>query len=176
MVRVMKFFAYSVFFVMMLIYFMPKISFYYLLEDTLLKSDVVISKEELVENGFSLDISNANVFVKSIDTAKIKSINVKVFAFYNLVILQDITFSKSMKSFVPLHVESVNVKYSILNPQLISINGVGDFGEFEAKYSLSDGVIILRLKPSKLMLDKYRATLDSLKKSENGEYIYEKNI
>ena len=176
MVRLMKFFAYSAFFISMLMYFMPKISTYYLFEEQLKENSVVISKEELIDNGFSLDINNACVSVNSISSAKIKNINIKLFAFFNEVSIQNISLSKSMNLFIPLHVEHINISYSLLNPLILNLDGVGEFGEFVAKYDISEHKIKLHLKPSKVMLSDYETTLTNLKKSENGEYIYEKNI
>ena len=176
MVRFMKFIGYSTFFMMMLMYFMPKDSAYYLLEEQLKQNDLVISGEELVDNAFYLSINNASVSVKSINSAEIKNINIKIFGFFNSVNIENITLSKSMKSFIPLHVEHINVKYSILTPSILMMEGIGEFGEFVAEYEIFEHKLILHLKASKVMSDDYSSTLSNLKKSENGEYIYEKNI
>jgi len=176
MVRIMKFFAYTLFFISMLIYFMPKINAYYLLENTLKENSIIISDEELTDNGFSLDITNASVFVKSIKSANIQNINIKIFGFYNKISLKNITLSKTMKSFIPLHVEDLNIDYSIITPFSVNLNGVGEFGTFTAIFNIDKDSIKLQLNPSKTMLNNYKSTLKNLVKSENGEYIYEKNI
>ncbi len=176
MVRIGRISAYFMFFILMLMYFTPKINAYYLLEKQLSDYALVLSNESFEDNGFSLDINNASLSFKKIDTANISSINVKIFALYNSVTIEDITLSSVAKSFIPLHVDNINIRYSILNPLNIVADGVGEFGEAEISFGILDGVLKINLKPSKIMNTKYLQVLKKFEKSENGEYIYEKNI
>ena len=174
--KIVLFFAYFAFFILALIYFTPKVSTYYLLETKIEVFDVVVSSEKLTDNGFSLSIDNANISVKSIDSANIGSAIVKVFGIYNLIDLNNITLSNTAKSFVPLHVDNVNIVYSILNPLSVRGYGVGEFGEFDANFNLLDRDLYLLLKPSKKMLINYKSSLKNLNKNDNGEYIYDKTF
>jgi hypothetical protein len=47
---------------------------------------------------------------------------------------------------------------------------------FHATFHLLDRVLNLSLKPSEDMLKNYKSTLSNLKRTENGEYLYEKTI
>lgn len=176
MVRITKFFTYSLFFILVLMYFMPKVNTYYLLEQELKKYDVVVNSEQAKDTGFALNIKDSSIFVKSTQSANVEDIKIRVFVLYNKIKIKNIKFSKTMKSFIPLHVDRISIKHSILNPLIVNIDGVGKLGEFEGKFHLLDRNLYISLKPSKIMLQKYKSTLKKFKKSENGSYIYEKNI
>ena len=176
MVKLMKFFAYIAFFIFILIYFMPKISTYYFLENQLKKYDVIISGEELIDTGYSLKIKHGTVSIKAVDGAKVSDIDVQIYAFYNSVNINNIYLSSMASTFIPLKVEKANIVYSVIDPLNINAMAYGEFGEIRAKFDLLERILRVKLTPSKLMLKKYQKTLKNFKKSKKGEYIYEKNI
>ncbi|QOY52843.1 hypothetical protein [Candidatus Sulfurimonas baltica] len=176
MVKIGRFFAYFLFFTISLMYLTPKLSVYYFLEQKLNSYSIVISKEDVKDSGLGLSINEAVVSVKGVDSATIASVDINIFAAYNTIDFKDITLSSVAASFFPLHVESVNIKYTILDPLNIKAVSAGEFGEASANFNIIDRVFHFRLNPSKIMLKDYKSTLKNLKKSEDGEYIYEKNI
>lgn len=176
MVKISRFLAYSLFFILSLMYFTPKASAYYFLEQQLKDYSVVISKEDIIDSGLSLNISDASISYKSIESANVSNMDVSLFVVYNTIHVKDITISSVAKTFMPLHVKNLDIKYSIFNPLNIVATCSGEFGEADATISIVNRVLHLTLKPSKVMLSKYKNTLKNLKKSENGEYVYEKNI
>ena len=172
--KIILFFAYTLFFVVALMYFTPKSSVYFLLEEQLKKYDVVISSEEINERAFTLSVTDADVSFKSISSAKIAKSDLKIFAFYNSLNFEDITLSSTAKAFVPLRVERVELVYSILNPLNVTLYGVGEFGEVNAEFNILQRSLHLRLKPSQAMNNNYKNTLKNLTKTENGEFTYDK--
>jgi hypothetical protein len=176
MVKVQKFFAYFIFFILALIYFIPKTSIYYFIEKELKNYEIIISNEELQESSFNLHITAGTVSVKSVDSANIDQTDMKIYGLYNSIELQEIVLSKTISSFFPSKIKNATISYSVLNPVNIQAKALGEFGEADAQYNLLNKTLYLKLKPSKKMLTNYRSTLSNLKKSENGEYIYEKNI
>jgi hypothetical protein len=176
MVKVGRFFAYFFFFILALVYFTPKVNAYYFLEQELKSYSVVISDEKVKDSGFSLNITDATVSVKSVDGAKVSSADVKIFVFYNSINVKDITLSSIANSFMPLQIQSLSAKYSVFNPLNVVAVCIGDFGEASANINIIDRVVNVKIKPSQSMLKEYKNTLKNLKKSESGEYIYEKNI
>jgi len=99
-----------------------------------------------------------------------------MYGLYNSIYLSDITLSSTAKSFVPLHVENIKVIYSILNPLNIKAHGVGEFGEFEAKFNILEYTLHVELKPAEIMSKKYKDTLKNFSKNEDGELYYDKNF
>lgn len=176
MVRISKIFAYILFFILVLIYFMPKESLYYLFEKELEKYGVVISKEVSSDSGFSLELNNGTIFYNSIQSANIDSINMKVFLLYNSISAQNIELSNIASSFVPLHVDNMKIRYSIFNPLNIVFSADGEFGEATGEVGVLDNYINIVVTPSELMSKKYKNTLNSLRKNENGEYQYDKTF
>jgi len=172
--KLSKFLAYTLFFVLALMFFAPKISAYYLLEQQIKPFGVIISTEDLRDNGFSLDVESAEVSFKGIESANIEKINIKIFGIYNAIDVQNIELSSTAATFIPLHVNSAKLSYSILDPLHAHGYIEGEFGEANLAYDLLENSVHIVLQPSSLMLKNYKNTLRSLKKDENGEYVYDK--
>ena len=171
--RILLFFAYPTFFALALMYFTPKQSVYYFVEKKLKAYDIIISNEEVKDSGFTLNLENADLYVKSIKSAHAKAVNVKIFALYNSVTLSDITLSSVASSFVPVKIDELSVAYSLLNPLKIKAYGVGEFGEAGAAFNLLDRTLHIEIEPSDKMKKEYKNSMRQLKKSEDGGYSYD---
>ena len=176
MVKISRLLAYIFFFILALVYFMPKESVYYYLEKKLLQEKVILSGEDINDNGFSLELKNSSVSYDSIQSANIEDINLKIFGIYNSLSIQNIELSGIVSSFTPLIIDTIDVSYTIFNPLNIVATASGEFGEASANISILDKNISVLLIPSDLMFKKYKSTLRNLKKNQNGEYEYDKTF
>jgi len=174
--KIAIFFGYISFFILALIYFTPKISLYYFAEQELKVFDVVVNGESLKDNGFSLKVDNAVVNIKSIESAKIQTLDINIFGLLNSVNISNIELSSTAKAFIPLKIESVKINHNLFDPVHINAQVLGEFGEANVVVDILQRVVNITLSPSKLMQSKYKSTLRNLKKSENGEFIYEKTF
>lgn len=170
------FFLYFLFFILALMFFTPKSSVYYFLEKELKPYGVIISGEEVLDRGLSLEISGANVSFGKIQSATISEIKVNLFAFYNTVDFKDIVLSSLVESFVPLHVETAEITYTVFSPLHVSAISKGEFGEAYVKANLLDRSVHVRLVPSEIMLKSHQATLREFVKTESGEYEYDQTF
>lgn len=176
MVKILKLFAYFVFFILALIYFSPKESIYYLAEQEVKKYKVVFSNEKITDSGFSLGLSNITASYNSIHSANIENINMKMFLIYNSISAKNIKLSDMTASFIPLHVKNVDISYTILNPLVIGLNATGEFGIAEGEVNILDRNISIVVTPSKMMETKHKDTLMNLRKNNNGGYNYDKSF
>jgi hypothetical protein len=174
--KLSKFFAYSIFFVIALIAFMPKDSLYFLLEKNLAKYEVVISKEDVKEKFLTLELENLEISAKGINVATIKEADITLLMLYNELQLKDLELSSLVNSFAPSKVYSANFRYTLLNPLVVKATAVGEFGDAEASFNILDKNLSVVLKPSKVMFNRYRNSLSKFKKNQNGEYVYEKAL
>jgi hypothetical protein len=174
--KLMKFFAYLLFFILSLILFIPKDSVYFFVEKNLKQFDVIVSKEHLTQNFFSLDVENMEVSVKAIDAALIQKMDITLLGVYNHLSVENIKLSSLVESYLPSKVDSLEVGYSLLSPLHVLGDAKGEFGKVSLLVNLVDRNISVALKPSKLMFSKYRNSLRMFKKSKNGEYIYAKSF
>ncbi|RLA73659.1 MAG: hypothetical protein DRG78_22170 [Epsilonproteobacteria bacterium] len=174
--KIAPYIAYTIFFLVALIYFTPKINFYYFLEAQLEEKGVLISDEVTKDKGYALKVYNANLSYSSIESAEIADIALKIYGVYNSIYLNNITLTTTAKSFIPLHVDNVKVIYSILNPLNIKAYGVGAFGEFYAKFNVLEQTLHVELKPAEIMSVKYKNTLNNFSENEDGELCYDKNF
>jgi len=171
--RLGVFLAYTAFFIGALMIFVPKTSLYFLLEKEIKPLGVVISDEKIKEHFLDLEINHMNISVKGIDSAKIEKASVELLGFYNTLALHTITLSSVASSFIPLHIESVYLRHNIINPLIVDINADGEFGKMVAKVNLKTRSLHAIVKPSQLMLQKYRTSLRELKKTKEGEFVYD---
>ncbi len=176
---VKKFFKsvlYFLFFIVSLMYLTPKVNIYYLLEQKLKPFGVIVSKEDLEDTGYNLNIENLHVSYKEIKSLKISKMECNIFAFYNSINIKDIELAKALSSFLPRKIKDVKISYSIVNPLNIFASAKGEFGDLEAEFNLSEFRLHLNLKPSKLMLHSYENTLNNMKKTQNGDYTYDQSF
>ncbi len=156
--------------------FVPKTSIYYLLEKNLKKFDVVISDEQLKESLLSLNITNAHISTKGIDSAIISKSDITLLLFYNKLSFRDIKLSSIVETYLPSKIASLEIDYSLLHPLTLEINAEGDFGEARGSLHLLDRDVSLILKPSKKMFTSYKKSLRFFKKDKDGEYTYAKSL
>jgi len=153
---------------------MPKISTYYLLEHEILKYKIMLSNEELHDNGFSLDIENFDIYYNEIESASVETLNVKIFALYNSIHVENLVLSSLASSFFPTKIENLHISYSIFNPLNIFAKADGEFGNAKANFYILDKNVSVSVMPSNLMLKEYKPTLQKMTKQEDGGYRYDK--
>jgi hypothetical protein len=176
MVKIVKFFGYVAFFMLSLMYFTPKESIYYFAEQTLKNYKVVISDEAVIDRGFTLRLEHLDVYVESIESAKIDEVEIALFGLYNKVEAKNIFLSSVAASFLPVKIDDIQIVYSVLSPLKATLNAVGEFGEVHGVVNIKEKKVVLVLKPSKLMRSRYTKTLRNLRKTADGEYEYVKNF
>ena len=176
MVKLSKIFAYFLFFILALIYFVPKLNLYYYAENELQNYKVILLEKVKKDTGFSLRLDGVEVFYDSIAIAKAKSADLKLFLMYNSLNIKDIELSGMASSFVPIDIKTVDIRYSILNPLNIMAKVDGGFGVADVELNIVDRDITIDLVPSKLMLQKYKNTLKNFSKTADKGYRYVKTF
>jgi hypothetical protein len=172
MVKIGKFFGYVIFFILALMYFMPKESIYYFAEKELKNYNVIIAHEAVKDSGFSLELKHLDIYVEAIESAKVDSVSISLFGVYNTIDANNVHLTEALSSMLPVKIDKVNIRYSIFHPTEITLNAVGAFGTIDAKANLIERKVDALLKPSSIMKRKYRSTLRNFKKQSNGEYEY----
>ena len=174
--KLAKFFAYTLFFILALIAFMPKESLYFLLEENLQKFGVVLSNEQLEESFFSLNIENMEISAKGIDSALVEEADITLLLVYNSVDVKNIKLSSLVESYLPSKIDTLHIRYTLINPFEVEAQSHGGFGDATIHFNIVDRNVSVILKPSKKMFQKYRNSLREFKKSQNGEYVYAKTF
>ena len=174
--KLMKFFAYFLFFCFALMLFIPKDGLYFLLEKNLKEYGVVISGEQLYPTLSTLKVEHLAVSVKAIDAAAIESVEIRLFGVYNHISVEKIRLSSLVSSYIPPEIDSLDISYTLLNPLLIDAKSSGKFGEAKIVIDIKERLLNVMLSPSKLMQKKYKNSLRYFKKSKDGGYVYTKNF
>jgi len=167
---------YVMFFIMALIYFAPKVNIYYFAEGQLQKKGIILNDEALNDEGFSLEIKHATLYVKTLKTAKIQKIKLNFFLLYNSAEVQDVVLSDIASNFIPVHVKELHLTYTVFDPLHVRGKCSGEFGKAGININLAKRTLQILVKPSKKMLSHYHATLRNLKKDKNGGFVYEQSF
>ena len=172
MKKIGLFLLYSLLFVAALLFFTPKENLYYFAEEQLKPLGVVVGYEDVVDHGFTLEISHAQLYFKKIKSADIGTINIAAFGVYNAVDIKNIVLDSAAEQFFPPLIEHIEIRQHLLSPMQVHAHALGDFGEAQAVVNLTDRNGTVVLTPSKMMSKRYRNTLRQLKKTKEGTYRY----
>ena len=172
MKKIALFLLYSFLFIAALLFFTPKENLYYFAEEQLTPLAVVIGYEDVIDHGFTLEISHAKLYVQKIKSANISAIDIAIFGIYNTVNISNIVLDKTFEQFFPPLIEHLEITQHVFSPLEVNAFAIGDFGEAQAHINLADRNGTVLLTPSKLMNKRYRNTLRQLKKTKEGTYRY----
>jgi hypothetical protein len=172
MKRILKLFLYLFAFIVFFIIFLPKESFYNLLEKELEKNQIVVSNETKKEEIFSFSVLNADIFYQGINMAKVDDITFKTYLFQTKVDIKNINFLDTLSSFAPTPINEVILEHSVLDINKINIKSSGTFGELNGKINILKREVKIELNASTLMKNSYGNLLRYMK-FENERYIYE---
>lgn len=176
MVRVLKYLFYLIFFIFVLIYFLPKENIYFYAEKLLEKEKIVLSSEKVKDKGFCLSITDAIFSYESIEVANVKKLSINIFALYNSIKVDGVELTKAMGNYLPQNINEITIRYSIINPLFVTIQASGEFGNLSGDIDIYNAKMSLKLTPSNIMKNKYKNSLKYFKKDSSGEYHYDKSI
>ena len=172
MKKIFKLFLYVFVFLAFFICFLPKESFYNLLEKELEKNQIIVSNEIKDDKAFSFVVSNAEIFYQGINGAKIDEMRFQTYLFYTNMSLKNINILESLSSFIPTPIDEVIINHSIFNFHKIKIKSKGIFGELTGDINLFTKELKLELNASDKMKTSYSKLLKNMK-LENERYFYE---
>ena len=151
--------------------FAPKRELYYMLEDRLMQSGIIIDDEQIEDGLISLTINHPKIYVRGILIANVDKIRLWTIFFYSRLAVGNIDIDKSLQKFVPSPIKKVQVAYSLANPTNLSILVTGDFENINGQLSLKDRVVHIDITDKKL-INRFKS---QLRKGENGWY-YETSL
>lgn len=172
MKKIFKLFIYVVVFFTFFIIFLPKESFYYLLEKELQKQQVIISNEDKNEKLFSFDIKNADVYYQGINIGVIEKTNFTTYLLYTKINFDNVSFLDSLSSFAPTPIDNISMEHSILNINRIKIDAKGVFGELTGDLNIFARELKIELRASDKMKNSYSKLLKNMR-FDNERYLYE---
>jgi len=114
-----------------LLVFMPKRALYFKLENALSKQGVVIDEKRINEGFFTLNIEDATIYVKGIEVAKVKEINLFTLLFYSSANVELLVPDSSLKAMVPEKIDHIHLTHSVLSPFKVQLASKGSFGQAE---------------------------------------------
>jgi len=168
-----KFFGYTLVFVLLVLFFLPKRQLYYEAEKLLQKEGIVLSGEQAHDTGLGLTVTDGSLYFKDLRVAQLNAISVTPLLLYNSISVTPFRLSPAMKSFLPESIEGVTVRYTVFDPLHIVIEAEGAFGSLSGTIGLADRKIGLDLVPSKELRSLRPFWLKEFKPTKEGGYRYD---
>jgi len=147
--------------------FMPKEKLYFALEKKLEAQDIKINEKAIETGIFSLNLLDADIYVKGIKVAHIKKVNVFTLLFTTNINIGALSVDASLKAFIPEKIEQANIIYTILTPLKADVFAHGSFGDIEGIVDLKGRTVRLDFIHTTKEVDLLRA---NLQKDEKGLY------
>jgi hypothetical protein len=173
MKKIALYLLYTLLFFAALLFFTPKENVYYFAEEQLKPLGVIISHEETIDHGFTLEVRQAHLYVQKIKSADIGAFTVQLLGVYNHIGASKVILDPTFEQFFPPVIERLDLRQSLIGPFHINATAIGDFGEAEATVNLLERSASVVLKPSTLMRKRYQNTLKALTRTKEGDYRYE---
>jgi len=146
--------------------FAPKRELYYLLEEYLMRQDIIIDNERIESGLFALKLHHPELYVKGIKVADIDEVSLFSLLFYTVMSAGDIKVESSLQNWLPREIDRVSLRYQVLDPLHIRVKARGSFGAADGYISIRERVLHLDLTEEKSI-----AVLKPLlKKGEKGWY------
>ena len=146
--------------------FAPKRELYYLLEEYLMRQDIIIDNEKVESGLFALKLHHPVLYVKGIKVADIEEVSLFTLLFYTTISAREIKTDTSFRRWIPEQIETVSLRYQILNPLNITLSARGSFGTAKGYLSIDKRILHLDLTEEK-SIDVLKPLL---KKGEKGWY------
>ena len=167
--KIIRAIIYTLVFIIILIFLLPKELFYNLFEKELQRYNIVISNETRKEK-LDFVISDAYIYYEGIQSLHIDRLVFKSLIFYTKVNIENIYFEDRLKNFIPEGIEKISFTYNILTLNRVYIEANGKFGEIKGELKLFDKMINIELYPSNSIKE---SDLIKYFRYENDRYKYE---
>lgn len=172
MKSIFNFFTYLIVFVLFLIVFIPKESFYNLAEIELEKQNIIVSNEKREESAFSFKLKDANIFYEGIKIANINKSKITSYILYSKAEISNVNLLESLSTLFPTPIEEILIKHSIFNYDKLSIESIGKFGKADGYIDIVNRILYLSIEISPQMKSNYTQVLKNMKQKD-GRYVYE---
>ena len=144
-----KFFLLIIIVWLAILFFMPKKEIYYKLEEKLAEKSIKINEASIEEGLFSLNISNAEIYVKGIKMATVENLDFFTLLLYTNIEVENFFIDETLANRLPTKINQVLFSHIGLDPLNIKIVGKGDFGGVDGKIDLNKKVLRVDFNDSK---------------------------
>lgn len=128
---------------------MPKQGFYYKLEEQLNTQGIQLNEKVIKESWFGLNLGDVSLYVKGIKIATIEKIELMSLLFYTTLEVKGVHLDDSFKAMMPQDVEEIEVRHSVLNPLLLSIDANASFAVITGEVEVMTRKVHLELNETK---------------------------
>ena len=173
MKRIKSIAIYFIIFIGFILFFAPKVYFYYALEEQLHGKNITISEEKVYDKGFSLAVDDGKTFYDDLVVGTFEKLSMLPLVLFNQVSIENFTISEDMSRFAKGNIEEVTITHHMISPLKLHLSAHADMGDVTAEVNIQDRNVSLLLIPSESLLKLSPFWLRKLKKTDEGGYLYE---
>ncbi|MDR3178258.1 MAG: hypothetical protein LBT96_04660 [Campylobacteraceae bacterium] len=171
--KILKCILWIMLFFYIVIIFLPKENFYFLLEQKLNGHGVIFDNETLDDFGGVLSIKDSRIIYDNEEVGRIDKIAILPFILYNKIDISGLhILANNLKGHVPEKIDEASFKITPFYPTKVWINLKGNFGYIHGSYNIYDKTIRLVLQPQDNFKQMYPFIYANFKNVE-GELVYE---
>ena len=127
-----------------IILFAPKQELYYLLEERLQNSGVILNETRIDENAMGLTLEKVTLYIQGVDLGKIKQIDLWTLLFYTRIDITAFTPSPGILKIADIRLKKAHFQYAVWNPEQIRIEVEGNIGKVVGSFDLKKHLLRLR--------------------------------
>lgn len=151
-----------------LVFLMPKKSLWYELESLLAKQKVVLHGESLDDKGSFLEVSQAELYLGSMNVARIETVEVSIWGLFNTINVKNLFVGSGLPLLKGLHLKSAEIGHTIFGN--VSIQASGNFGKVVGHINQDKRLLELDVAPT-TWLKKQPMIMGKLRKKAKGYYF-----
>jgi len=146
--------------------FMPKVEFYYVLEEKLAEKGIRLNEGSIEEGLFTLTLHDVTLYAKGIELAQVKELQFFTLLFYTSLTLEALEVDEVLYTKMPAKTDEASVTHNILMPTVFSVDANGTAGSIEGEINLLENSVRLAFMQSQ----ETSMLKPLLKKDEKGWY------
>lgn len=167
--NIAKYIVLGVIFILSFVAFLPKENIYFYFLEKLKTQNIQIQNEKTTSGFFDFTLSDGDLFYHDIKALHIEKLNINSLIIKTNLNFENIVFDGNL-------IDNLDISYNIFTPNIfdIKINGASLKGY--GTYNKGNKKLILFLKPSKKIIDRYLMIFSQSEILKSGEYKIEYNL
>jgi len=163
---ILKSLVYFLFFLMMLIAFLPKENIYYFALEQLNNKKIELNQNKIDDGYFKFIVDELQIKYDGLKVSDISNVEFDMFIYQTKIDISNIKVDNSFSKFVPNKIDTLTLSHTIINPLSIDINSKFNLGFCTGTIDLLNRVVKLDIVVAKAFKTKYRYIVKELKKSK----------
>ncbi len=100
------------------------------------EQNISVLSQKQEDKKYKYEVKQLDVYLQSVKVATLKTVEFKLWIFYNEIEMQDIELSPSLPIFGGLKIQKLIARYMLISTKKISLSGMSKFGNFKGEIDI----------------------------------------